>query len=250
MRFEKLKKHFDKTNKIKGWDFSQVKIEKSTVPWDYDEIVKQYLNKSDKVLDIGTGGGEVFTKFSEYFREGVGVDHSSSMIQTAKENIKNKNISNISFLVMDIDNLELPSNSFDVVLLKHLKVNVSEILRVLKPGGYFICQVIGQNSSLNILESFNWTPKSFGNNWWQSVDELAELFQNHECHITVKGEFDIPYWFKNIDSFLYWFLAVPWPENIEFDRHWKNLNQYLLLNQSEKGIKTNEHRGFLIVCKE
>jgi hypothetical protein len=118
-----------------------------------------------------------------------------------------------------------------------------------RPGGYFITQMVGKNSSMNFLEAFGWTPASFGPDWWQPVAELADQFQAQGCHILAQGEYDVPYWFKDLDSFIFWMMAVPWPEDIDLEKHWQNINRILQTSTTSRGIETNEHRGLLVVQK-
>ncbi|MBT3320266.1 MAG: hypothetical protein HN948_04290 [Clostridia bacterium] len=42
-----------------GWDFSHIKgrWEEEELPWDYKGIVKERLEETDTLLDMGTGGG-------------------------------------------------------------------------------------------------------------------------------------------------------------------------------------------------
>ncbi len=141
------------------------------------------------------------------------------------------------------------AGEFDVVLLRHLRVYVSEIVRVLHKGGCFITQMVGQRSSLNILDAFGWTPGSFGPDWWQPVAGLADQFRLQGCRIVAQGEYDVPCWFYDLESFLFWLLSVPWPEEIELEKHWHSINQVLETSRTERGIETNEHRGLLIVQK-
>ena len=131
----------------------------------------------------------------------------------------------------------------------HLRVYVSEVVRVLRSGGYFITQMVGHRSSLNLLDAFGWTPASFGSDWWQTVSELADQFRQQGCHIIAQAEYDIPYWFQDIESFIFWMRAVPWPDKIELEKHWQNINQILETAQTERGIESNEHRGLLVVKK-
>jgi hypothetical protein len=128
-------------------------------------------------------------------------------------------------------------------------VYAGEIARVLCPGGYFITQLVGQRSSLNILDAFSWTPASFGADWWQSVAEVAEQLRSHGCHILARAEYDVPYWFCDIESFMFWLMSVPWPEKIELERHWRSINQILETSRTERGIETNKHRVLLIAQK-
>ena len=46
---------------IHGWDFSHISTrceEGADLPWDYQRIIKQYVNDDMNLLDYDTGGGE------------------------------------------------------------------------------------------------------------------------------------------------------------------------------------------------
>lgn len=234
---------------LSGWDFSRVHTVRAPVLWEYVDVVRSYLKPTDRVLDIGTGGGEIFFSLAPFFGEGVGIDQNPAMIEAARRNHSALAIDNISLMRMEGSDLRFGADEFDVVLLRHLRVYVSEIVRVLRPGGYFITQIVGKRSSLNFLDAFGWTPASFGADWWQSVAELADQFRQFGCHIIAQAEYDVLYWFQDIESFMFWFMAVPWPEAIELEKHWQYINRILETCQTEQGIETNEHRGLLIVQK-
>jgi SAM-dependent methyltransferase len=244
-----LKQIVDSVGEFEGWDFSHVRAGRGPVPWEYADVVRQYLQPTDRVLDLGTGGGEIFFSLAPYFGQGIGIDQNPAMIETARHNLSARQIDNISVLQMEASELQFEADEFEVVLLRHLRVYASEVVRVLRPGGYFITQMVGQRSSLNFLDAFGWTPASFGPDWWQPVSALAEQFRSLGCHILAQAEYDVPYWFEDLASFMLWFMAVPWPEAIELDKHWQNINRILETCQTERGIETNEQRGLLVVQK-
>ena len=249
LSLDELKQIAHANGELDGWDFSHVHIERAPVLWEYVDVVRSYLRPTDSVLDIGTGGGEIFFSLAPFFSEGIGVDHNPAMVETARRNKSAMSIDKISLKRMEGNDLRFDVAEFDIVLQRHSRVYVSEIGGVLRQGGYFITQTVGKRSSLNLLDPFGWTPASFGPDWWQSVAELADQFRVHDCHIIAQAEYDVPYWFKDVESFMFWFMAVPWPEAIELDKHWHNINRILETCQTEQGIETNEHRGLLIVQK-
>jgi len=144
--------------------------------------VKQYLKPTNRVLDIGTGGGEIFLSLAPYFGEGVGIDDDAAMIKTAQRNQSNLSIDNVSLMRMNGQDLQYNSEEFDVVLSRHVWVYTSEVVRVLRPGGYFIMQAVGIRSSQNFREAFGWvwSPDS---EYHQSAADVAEEFRSHSCHI-------------------------------------------------------------------
>jgi SAM-dependent methyltransferase len=244
-----LKQIIETNGQLDGWNFSRVQVRYDPVPWNYVDVLRQYLKPQDRVLDIGTGGGEIFLSLAPYFGTGIGIDQNPAMINTAKRNQSALVLDNICLSVMEAGALGFNAGEFDVVLLRHLRAYVSEIVRVLHKSGYFITQMVGQRSSRNILAAFGWTPRSFGPDWWQPVGQLADQFLLHGCRIVAQGEYNVPYWFCDLESFLFWLMSVPWPEEIELEKHWRNINRVLETSQTERGIETNEHRELLIVQK-
>ena len=76
----------DAVGDLVGWDFSRAVVDREPTPWQYTTIVEQFLQPTARVLDIGTGGGEIFLVLSSRFREGVAIDQSERQIATALAN--------------------------------------------------------------------------------------------------------------------------------------------------------------------
>jgi|SRR5208337_1042335 len=97
------------------------------------------------VLDICTGPGEpAMTMASMIAPHGqvIGIDLSSKMVEIAAKSSEKRGLKNIKFLVMDAEQLDLPSNHVDVAvscfgfqIVTEPENAAREILRVLKPGG-------------------------------------------------------------------------------------------------------------------
>jgi SAM-dependent methyltransferase len=232
-----------------GWDFSRMGAKRAPVPWDYSDVVRQYLAKSNHVLDIGTGGGELFLALAPRFGKGVGIDISNEMIEQALRNKRLKKITNADFGVMDGSHLSFADEQFEIVLNRHSDVYVSETARVLRPRGYFVTQQVAHRNTLNILEAFGWTPASFGEGWWQPVEELAAAFEQRGCRVVAKAEYDVRYWFCDVESLVFWLKSVPLPEPFDVDKHWGSVNRILREHSTDQGIETNEHRELLVIEK-
>ena len=67
MTFDELEQIVEANGKLDGWDFSRVRAGRDPVLWEYVDVVRQYLKPTDRVLDIGTGGGEIFFSLAPYF---------------------------------------------------------------------------------------------------------------------------------------------------------------------------------------
>lgn len=144
----------DNVGERSGWDFSRMATERDSVPWDFVQVVKNFLRPADIVLDVGTGGGERLLSLSSNYASAVGVDPDPAMIRVARDNAQPT--SNVRFVLASAERLEpLDDGPFDVVLTRHAPVDVAELDRVTRAGGLFIHQGIGTRNMSNIRQAFD-----------------------------------------------------------------------------------------------
>ncbi|MEO4006989.1 MULTISPECIES: bifunctional demethylmenaquinone methyltransferase/2-methoxy-6-polyprenyl-1,4-benzoquinol methylase UbiE [unclassified Flavobacterium] len=103
--------------------------------------------KPQTVLDIATGTGDLailMTKTSA--TKIIGLDISSGMLEVGKQKIEHLNLTDkIEMVLGDSENIPYGDNYFDAITVafgvrnfETLEKGLSEILRVLKPGGVFV----------------------------------------------------------------------------------------------------------------
>lgn len=100
--------------------------------------------KPDRILDVASGTGDLAIALNKLKPSGiVGVDISEGMLEVGRKKIARKGLSNvITLLYGDSENLPFPTNSFNAVTVSfgvrnfaHLDIGLSDMCRVLKPGG-------------------------------------------------------------------------------------------------------------------
>ncbi len=111
-------------------------------------VVKQVVAKKPKsVLDIATGTGDLAISFAKFdVPKIVGFDLSEGMLSIARKKVATQKIADkIEFLQGDSEEMPFENNSFDAITVafgvrnfENLEKGLSEILRVLKPGGLFV----------------------------------------------------------------------------------------------------------------
>jgi len=250
MTLEELQAIVDSVGTQAGWDFSAVRSERDPVPWHYLDVARSYLRPDSRVLDLGTGGGERFLALADGFGQGVGVDIDPEMIKTAEASAPPDLQGKVSFSVMDATRLDFADGSFDVVLNRHCSVFAGEIMRVLKPGGVFITQQVGDRNTYNICNVFGvgvageHPPQRIG-----GPSGLEGLFKNTGCRTLALGEYDVPYFFSDVESLIFWLKALPMPHDFAPARHLAQVNEILDRFMTPRGIETNDHRLLLIVRK-
>ena len=105
------------------------------------------IKKGDTVIDLGSGAGnDCFVARHETGVEGkvIGIDFTPIMIEKARNNAEKLGYNNVEFREGDIDAMPVNDDTADVIvsncvlnLVPNKKKVISEIYRVLKPGGHF-----------------------------------------------------------------------------------------------------------------
>lgn len=116
-----------------------------------------------KALDVGTRLGEFAVRLAEAMPEGsevVGIDSDAAVAAQAREKFAEKGL---SFVQMDARAMEYPDGTFEVVALSNTLHHIedygkvlSEMLRVLKSGGFFVINEMyrdGQNAAQQVHEA-------------------------------------------------------------------------------------------------
>ncbi len=239
-----------------GWDFARVRDCRAPVPWDYAEVVQRYLTPSASVLDIGTGGGERFLAMAHLMARGLGTDIDPKMIGVARRRARAARIANVTFAVISARALAVGQDAFDVVLNRHCVVDPTQTMRVLRSGGLFITQQVGEHNTREICEAFGCDPGGQyppqGSSAPEPIHTVADLSREFERLggiVRAQGEYDVPYAFLDLGSFLFWLKALPMPEDLDGDVHADQITA--LIRRAVRGdrLETNEHRELLVIQK-
>ena len=122
------------------------------------------IKAGQTVLDLGCGAGnDVFVAHSLVGETGkvIGIDMTPSMIEKAKSNKIKLGLTNVEFILADIENMPIPNNSIDVIVSNCVLNMVSDklktyqdIYRVLRKGGHFsISDVVVSGKLSSKMES-------------------------------------------------------------------------------------------------
>jgi SAM-dependent methyltransferase len=239
----------DEIGERHGWDFSRMSVERAPVTWEYLDIVSAFLQPTDVVLDIGTGGGERLLSLADRYRRAVGVDPDPDMVRVARENAARH--TNVQFLPGSTERLDrLDDGAFDVVLTRHAPTFAPELDRVTRSGGLFISQGIGSRNVANIHEAFNTgSAANYEDDHQSFLSDLA----GRGWRLVAEGHYDVRYWVKDVPSLVFWFQAIAGANEVPGDfsvaTHHGVINALIRQFGSPRGLETNEHRTLVIAQK-
>ncbi|MCM1025570.1 MAG: methyltransferase domain-containing protein [Roseburia sp.] len=123
-------------------------------------IVSNYqITNGMRILELGCGTGDMWTGKSELITkcaELVLSDFSEGMIQTAHSKIGD--FPNVTYQVVDIQEIPFETDSFDIVIANMMLYHVpdlgkglSEVKRVLKESGRFYCATYGEHGMMHFI---------------------------------------------------------------------------------------------------
>lgn len=131
---------------------------KHLMPW----LPKLKSQQDDfRVIDLGSGTGFFSDILASQYPTVIGVDLSKQMLNFAAENRSNK----LNWLAADAYKLPLQDNSIDLIYSNlmiqwcdPLEPVLAEVMRILKPGGYFIFATLTDGTLFELKTA------------WQAVD--------------------------------------------------------------------------------
>ena len=138
---------------IHGWDFSHIDGRADLnldLPWDYRQIIKQYLHDDMKILDYDTGGGEFLLSLEHPFDKTAATEGYPPNAELCRETL----------LPLGIDfrecndpaSIPFEDESFDMILNRHGSFYAEELYRLLKKGGIFITEQVGGDNDMDLVE--------------------------------------------------------------------------------------------------
>lgn len=160
---------------------------------------EKYFHKTDNVLDIGCGPGDITLEIAGKAKSVHGIDISAGMIEAAKQKANSQNIATAKFSKADLFNESFQNNSFDTISAFNVLHYVHEkkdfyrrIHELLKPNGLFISSTACLRERVSLLRfllsaltAFNLVPKTI---FYKTTELETEI---KEAGFTILESFNI-----------------------------------------------------------
>jgi ubiquinone/menaquinone biosynthesis C-methylase UbiE len=131
------------------------------------------LRPNMRILDVGCGPGTITADIATLVPHGhvIGLEYAPEVLDQARTLADNRGLKNIEFVSGDVNALEFPDDSFDVVHAHQVLVHVGnpvqalrEMHRVTKPGGI----IAARDSD---FAAMTWFPESKGMSDWAALHQ-------------------------------------------------------------------------------
>ncbi len=234
-----------------GWNFSYIADRESQAPlrWSYVSEALLRVRKSKAVLDMDTGGGELFSYFAPFPTVAFATEAYTPNITIAVERLEPLGVEVIALEEDEPRALPFENAIFDLILNRHGYYWEPEIYRILQPGGTFITQQVGDRNDIGIRELLG-APDAGVNIEWADLAEAVANLEAADFQVIKQLEDIFPQRFYDIGAIVYQLKAIPWQipdfSVVGYFEQLKAVHEKIL---RDGYVDVLEHRFFIIAEK-
>jgi SAM-dependent methyltransferase len=234
-----------------GWDFSYIEDREAQAPlrWSYISEALLRVRKSRAVLDMDTGGGEVFSRFAPFPKVACATEAYAPNVPVARQRLEPLGVKIAALEEEEPRKLPFDDGTFDLILNRHGYYWAPELFRILQPGGAFITQQVGDRNDIGIRELLG-APNAAPNIEWADLAEAVANLQAAGFQVTKQLEDISPQRFYDVGAIVYQLKAIPWQiPDFTVEAYFDRLKAVHQKIQRDGYVDVLEHRFFIIAEK-
>jgi SAM-dependent methyltransferase len=197
-----------------GWDFSYIsgRCVEERPPWDYHGIVLRFLKTSGSLLDLGTGGGELLGSLQPLPKVTVATEGYAPNTAVALSNLRPFGADIVQNFCDDNGRgpqrgaLPFRNSAFELVIDRNESYMAEEVFRVLKPGGRFVTQQVGEGNDMELRRVFG---TLHGGQGW-TLDRATDDVSKAGLVVEEQGRCSTKSRFLDVGALVYFMRAMPW----------------------------------------
>jgi SAM-dependent methyltransferase len=234
------------TAPVEGWDFGWLagRAEGSEPSWSYRDLAHEHLARTEALLDVDTGGGELLASLGPLPRRTWATEGWAPNIPVARRRLEPLGV---TVLPAEAGRLPLPDGSVDLILNRHGRLVAPEVRRVLRPAGVLLTQQVGSEDCADLNEMLTAPPAHARGSWTARTAE--DTLSAAGLHLTDVREEHPVLTFYDVGAVVYQLRLVTWqvpgftPER--YDMPLRRLHQRI---RAKGRIDVHAHR-FLITAE-
>lgn len=234
---------------IHGWDFSHIEDryeEGNDLPWDYRQIIKEQLHSEMRLLDHDTGGGEFLLSLNHPYERTAATEGYPPNVALCQDTLLPLGIDFRE--CADPGHLPYPDERFDIIINRHGDMNPGEYYRLLKKGGIFITQQVGEDNDRDLVKMvLPHVPKPFpGHN----LHQQTKAFEDTGFRILREAEAFRPITFYDVGAFVWFARIIQWEfPGFSVDGCFEELLKLQEIIETDGKIEGTTHRFLLVAQK-
>lgn len=234
---------------FQGWDFAYLngRIQEEALPWDYKQILSGLLDQQDRLLDMGTGGGEFLLSLNHPYELTYVTESYPPNVALCQHTLEPLGI-HVEQIFSD-EEIPYPDACFDVVINRHESFDLAEVYRVLKPRGLFVTQQVGglNNKALSkrlIPDFVEMISSEF------SLERSVLLAKSLGFEVVKQAEYYPSLHFYDIGALVYFAKIIEWEfPGFSVEGCFEVLCQLQQEIEQQGYIESKEHRFMLVLQK-
>lgn len=191
-----------------GWDFGWLagRAEGSEPSWSYAALARPLVDRSHRLLDVDTGGGEVLASLAPLPRHTIATEGWEPNPAVARRRLAPLGVTVVAASPDGV--LPVSDRSVDLVLNRHGRLVAAETRRVLRRGGVLMTQQVGCDDCAELNQVLGAAPAYRPGSWNLRVAGQAltgvgfRLLDGREEHPVLT--------FFDIGAVVYQLRAVAW----------------------------------------
>lgn len=201
----RIRPYVEKARRFSGWSFADIETVPigPGLPSDYEKRARDLLRNVRSVVDMGTGGGELFERLLRGYRgRAFATESWTRNVQVAVDRLWPTGCA-----VVKADSLRLPFRdaSFELVLDRHEELDPPEVARILKDGGRVLTQQVGRRN-WDELRAFFPRMRDFG----PLFDVYRRGFEEARLSITQAEEHEMRIAYRGLGDVVFMLCVSPW----------------------------------------
>ena len=216
---------------LTGWDFSQAQNRPilEPLPWDYRAVARPFVDAAQRMLDLGTGGGEILLTLAPLPPFCVATELSEPRAQVARRRLS---AHSVRVAVLESTRpLPFRPGAFDLVLIRNSAFIARHIGEVLNREGVFLTQQVARGNLADLLQVLGLKE---GNPDWQYPEQAAADLRAAGFTSVEFQTFDSFFEFVSLGAML-WFLEGILPGRVEVSACYEGLLE--LQRRADRGEK-------------
>lgn len=231
-----------------GWDFSYVtgseRLQSGMLPWSYGTMARRLLNQTERMLDMGTGGGEMLSRLLPLPAYTCATEGYLPNIPIAEERLQPLGVKVLP--VTDDSQLPFEDEEFDLILNRHESYEEQEVRRILSAGGLFLTQQVGWSDCREINDRLG-IPMPVDYAGWE-LDRAVLQLEQCGFRILEQREAAPAQRFYDIGALVYYLKTIPWQVPDFKEQQFREQLMDIHMEMEQHGFWEVQQKRFVILA--